>query len=116
MENDIKMAEVDFECLDNECDGVICFNLRAALEENFQGVCPKCHKSYEFESESTYDNSKRMISPFFNSEPALIDCDFTFPIPEIRTLKPIFSNKDTASIPGIFLTSGIFVKFSLALA
>jgi len=49
--NNIKMAEVDFECFENDCNGVVKFNLREALEPDFQKICPICHTSYAFEED-----------------------------------------------------------------
>ena len=83
MVNNMKMAEVDFECLDNECDGVICFNLSEALDEKFQGVCPKCHKSYEFESELKEKLNKLsdLIIAVRKAEDILGDCNVAVTVP-----------------------------------
>ena len=51
MTEKIKMAEVDFECMEPSCDGVVAFNLANVLDDNFQALCPKCHRAYEFEDE-----------------------------------------------------------------
>ncbi len=45
----VKMAEVDFECFDSGCDGLIKFNLKDALDDDFQTLCPLCHRSYQFD-------------------------------------------------------------------
>ncbi|MBN1865491.1 MAG: hypothetical protein JW808_11375 [Victivallales bacterium] len=45
----VKMAEVDFQCFDNGCDGLIKFNLKDALCDDFQALCSACHRSYEFD-------------------------------------------------------------------
>ncbi len=83
MENKIKMAEVDFECFDGKCDGVVVFNLADALRENFQGVCPKCHKSYEFESELKEKLNKlsELIIAVRKAEDILGDCNVAVTVP-----------------------------------
>lgn len=47
--NNVKMAEVDFECFKGECKGLITFNLKDALNDDFQAVCQECHCSYAFD-------------------------------------------------------------------
>ncbi|MBO5923280.1 MAG: hypothetical protein J6Q81_02075 [Lentisphaeria bacterium] len=43
-------AQIDFHCLDSEnCNGVIKFNLSEICDDNFQAVCPKCHRAYELD-------------------------------------------------------------------
>ena len=43
-------AQIDFHCLDANCTGDIEFNLADISRKNFQAVCPKCHKTYEFDT------------------------------------------------------------------
>ena len=43
-------AQIDFHCLDSEnCNGVVKFNLAEICDEDFQAVCPKCHRAYELD-------------------------------------------------------------------
>ena len=43
-------AQIDFHCLDSEnCNGVIKFNLSEICDDDFQAVCPKCHRAYELD-------------------------------------------------------------------
>jgi len=51
MTEQVKMAEVDFECMDASCDGVVAFNLANVLDDDFQALCPKCHRAYEFDAD-----------------------------------------------------------------
>jgi hypothetical protein len=46
---DMKMPEVDFECSEDECSGIISFKLKNALNPRFQAICPQCHRSYQFD-------------------------------------------------------------------
>jgi hypothetical protein len=83
MDTKIKMAEVDFECLDKTCDGVICFNLSQALDDDFQGVCPKCHSSYEFETDLKNKLTKLsdLIIAVRKAEDILGDCNVAVTVP-----------------------------------
>ena len=47
--NNVKMAAVDFECFKGDCCGLIKFNLKDALDDDFQAVCQNCHCSYAFD-------------------------------------------------------------------
>lgn len=42
-------AQIDFHCLDHDCDGVVKFNLADIAGRDFQAVCPKCHRPYELD-------------------------------------------------------------------
>jgi hypothetical protein len=42
-------AQIDFKCLDENCDGVIKFTLADIEDSSFQTVCPKCYKTYELD-------------------------------------------------------------------
>ena len=44
-------AQVDFHCLDDECQNVISFNLAEVIQKDFQAVCKKCHKTYSFDAQ-----------------------------------------------------------------
>ncbi len=83
MVNNIKMAEVDFDCLDNECNGMITFNLSEALGENFQGLCSTCYKSYEFDAELKEKLIKlsELIIAVRKAEDILGDCNVAVTVP-----------------------------------
>ncbi len=44
-------AQIDFQCLDDGCDGVVKFNLSDVASRDFQAVCPKCHRTYALDSD-----------------------------------------------------------------
>ncbi len=52
-------AQIDFHCLDSDCDGVVKFNLSEVTSPRFQAICPKCHRPYELD-DSLRDKLKRM--------------------------------------------------------
>ena len=43
-------AAIDFHCFDDNCDGIVKFNLADIANRNFQAICPKCHKSYTLDA------------------------------------------------------------------
>ena len=53
-------AQVDFHCLDDECQNVISFNLAEVIQKDFQAVCKKCHKTYSFDAQ-VQDKLTRML-------------------------------------------------------
>ena len=77
MDEEIKMAEVDFECMEGSCDGVVAFNLARVLDDDFQALCPKCHRSYEFEEEIKGKLGKfvELIKAVRGAEDILGNCD-----------------------------------------
>ncbi len=92
MENSIKMAEVDFECLDSDCEGVIAFNLTEALDENFQGICQECHNSYVFDADLKEKLTKLsdLIIAVRKAEDILGDCNVAVTVPG-QTVKVPYS-------------------------
>jgi hypothetical protein len=44
-------AQIDFHCLDENCDGIIKFNLADVAKSDFQTVCEKCHRTYELDDQ-----------------------------------------------------------------
>ena len=83
MDKNIKMAEVDFECLDKQCDGVVAFNLGDVRQEGFQVVCGECHNSYEFDSElkEKLDKLAELIIAVRKAEGILGDCNVAVTVP-----------------------------------
>jgi hypothetical protein len=83
MENRMKMAEVDFECLNDKCGGVIAFNLSSALDDDFQGVCPECHSSYEFDKvlKDKLQKLSDLIIAVRKAEDILGDCNVAVTLP-----------------------------------
>lgn len=43
-------AQLDFICVEPECNGVIKFNLMELAADDFQVLCPKCHRPYAFDT------------------------------------------------------------------
>ena len=41
-------AQLDFVCAEPGCDAVVKFDLTDVAKEDFQTLCPKCHKPYQF--------------------------------------------------------------------
>ncbi len=53
-------AQIDFHCLNDNCDGVIKFNLADVAGRDFQAVCAKCHRTYELDKDLK-DKLRRML-------------------------------------------------------
>ena len=53
-------AQIDFHCLEDDCSGVVKFNLAEVCDSDFQAVCPKCHRAYELDSD-LQDKLGRML-------------------------------------------------------
>ena len=53
-------AQIDFHCLDENCSGVVKFNLAEVCSADFQAVCPKCHRAYVLD-EVLQDKLSRML-------------------------------------------------------
>ena len=92
MENSVKMAEVDFECLDDKCEGTISFNLAEALDDDFQGMCKNCHKAYVFDRELKDKLTKLsdLIIAVRKAEDILGDCNVAVTVPG-QTVKVPYS-------------------------
>ncbi|NOY74988.1 MAG: hypothetical protein GXP32_04255 [Kiritimatiellaeota bacterium] len=88
MDDNIKMAEVDFDCLDRDCDGLVSFKLSDALIDDFQALCPNCHGAYQFDDELTAKLNKLrdLIVAVRKAEDILGDCNVAITVPE-RTVK-----------------------------
>ena len=92
MEQPIKMAEVDFECFNDECGGVIAFNLTDALDNEFQGICKECHKSYAFDVDLKEKLTKLsdLIIAVRKAEDILGNCNVAVTVPG-QTVKVPYS-------------------------
>ena len=77
-------AQVDFLCLEDNCQGVVKFNLVDVVAKNFQVICPDCHQSYEFDSElkGKLDKLRKLIMVVREAEPILGDCNVSVNVPE----------------------------------
>ena len=83
MPENMQMPEVDFECCENECSGIISFKLKNALNPRFQAICPKCHRSYQFEPElqDKLTKLKDLIIAVRKSKDILGDCNVAVEMP-----------------------------------
>ena len=83
MEEFVKMAEVDFECFNDGCSGAISFNLSTALDDDFQGICQGCHKSYVFDANLKEKLTKLsdLIIAVRKAEDILGDCNVAVTVP-----------------------------------
>lgn len=43
-------AQIDFQCLGDDCSGVVKFNLSEISTPDFQAVCPECHRTYALDN------------------------------------------------------------------
>jgi len=86
--DNVKMAEVDFECFENECSGIISFNLKSTLNQQFQAICPECHRSYKFDAElkDKLIKLKDLIIAIRKAEDILGSCSVAVVLPE-KTVK-----------------------------
>lgn len=53
-------ALIDFQCLEDNCGGVVKFSLAEITGRDFQAVCPKCHRTYVLDAELK-DKLRRML-------------------------------------------------------
>ena len=83
MENRVKMADVDFECQDDTCNGIITFRLSDVSQDNFQVICPECHKAYEFghELREKLDKLSDLIIAVRKAEDILGECNVAVTLP-----------------------------------
>ncbi len=42
-------AQIDFQCLNSNCNSIVKFSLADISDNNFLAVCPCCHSSYELD-------------------------------------------------------------------
>ncbi|MCQ2379527.1 MAG: hypothetical protein MJ025_01195 [Victivallaceae bacterium] len=69
-------AKLDFVCVGDGCDGVVEFDLSDIASDDFQMVCPKCHKAYCL-SEDLHSKLSKMLDLMVairNAEGILGDC------------------------------------------
>ncbi|QSH41727.1 hypothetical protein P0136_06545 [Lentisphaerota bacterium ZTH] len=69
-------AQIDFHCLDNDCEGIVKFNLADVASSDFQAVCEKCHRPYELDGELRKKLQKmlKLIVTIREVEDILGDC------------------------------------------
>lgn len=81
--NNVKMAEVDFECFEDDCNGLIKFNLKDALADDFQAICQQCHRSYAVDEGLKEKLHKlcELIIAVRKAEDILGDCNVAVTVP-----------------------------------
>ena len=72
---------LDFICPD--CGGVVKFNLLELEQTDFQVLCPKCHRPYQFDDElrEKFMKLERLILAVRDAEPILGDCNVAVAVP-----------------------------------
>ncbi|MBE6408965.1 MAG: hypothetical protein E7038_10260 [Lentisphaerae bacterium] len=76
-------AQVDFLCVEPGCTGVVKFNLLECAADDFQVLCPECHRPYEFEPELK-EKLKKLMNLIFSlreAESILGDCNVAVCVP-----------------------------------
>jgi hypothetical protein len=76
MKDDLK-CYVDFECFEENCKTPIAFNLPDAVKDDFQILCPGCHRPYEFENalKSKLNKFLKLILSVREAEEILGNCN-----------------------------------------
>ena len=74
-------ALLDFICPD--CGGVVKFNLLELEQSDFQVMCPKCHRPYQFDDQlrDKFMKLERLILAVREAEPILGDCNVAVAVP-----------------------------------
>lgn len=83
-------AQIDFHCLDSEnCDGVVKFNLAEVCQSGFQTVCPKCHRTYEFDEvlQGKLSRMLKLVSAIRDAEDILGDSSVAVTVAGAREVK-----------------------------
>ena len=81
--NDAGKAQLDFTCVEQGCDGIVKFSLMDLAEDDFQALCPKCHRPYVFDAElkDKLNKLKNMILVLREAESILGDCNVAVTVP-----------------------------------
>ncbi len=76
-------AQIDFLCVEPDCGAVVKFDLMELAREDFQTLCPKCHKPYQFDAELRGKLMKlhKLILALREAEPILGDCNVAVTVP-----------------------------------
>ena len=74
-------AQLDFVCPD--CGGVVKFNLMELELSDFQTMCPKCHRPYQFDDQlrEKFRKLYNLILAVRDAEPILGDCNVAVAVP-----------------------------------
>lgn len=76
-------AQIDFECGQAGCDGIVKFNLIDLARKNMQVICEKCHSPYEFDEElrEKFNKLRKLILAVREAESILGDCNVSVTTP-----------------------------------
>ena len=76
-------AVLDFKCLEENCSGVVKFDLNKLEEADFQVLCPQCHRPYEFDAALTEKFRKlaNLIVALREAEPILGSANVAVTVP-----------------------------------
>ncbi len=82
-EIDASKAQLDFICVEPGCNGVVKFNLMDLAADDFQVLCPKCHRPYAFDEalKSKLNKLKNLILVLRDAESILGDCNVAVTVP-----------------------------------
>ena len=74
-------AVLDFACPD--CGGTVKFNLMELDQADFQAMCPKCHRPYQFDDQlkDKFQKLQKLILAVREAEPILGDCNVAVAVP-----------------------------------
>lgn len=83
VENIQAKAQVDFECLEDTCKGIVKFNLVDVAKKSFNTSCPSCRKLYEFNNDLREKLNKllKLIMAVREAESILGDCNVSVNVP-----------------------------------
>lgn len=83
VENIQAKAQVDFECLEESCKGIVKFNLVDVAKKNFNVSCPACRKLYAFDNDLREKLNKmlKLIMAVREAESILGDCNVSVNVP-----------------------------------
>ena len=71
------------DCVCPDCGGVVKFNLMELEQADFQAMCPKCHRPYQFDDElkEKFRKLQNLIYAVREAEPILGDCNVAVAVP-----------------------------------
>lgn len=76
-------AVLDFKCLEENCNGVVKFDLNSLEIKDFQVLCPECHRPYEFDAALTekFQILANLITALRKAEPILGSANVAVTVP-----------------------------------
>ncbi len=83
MKTEKSKAQLDFICAEPGCDAVVKFDLVEVAKDDFQTLCPKCHKPYQFNTELRDKLVKlhNLVLVLRQTESILGDCNVAVSVP-----------------------------------